>query len=358
MNTVSKYNEDEKIYININLRNPSEQYIDTRFTVNETSAILPKASDYAMWIERFTLDLTECPIAIFPHKEGSSNVNEGAISFSFDVNGTVYTANTMYSNIYGDLYDSEEYYFIYSYKRLIEIFNTAISTAFSLIPSGDLPDSITEPPFFIYSDILQKLQLICQFNYSLNNIKFYTNRIGAIYLDAFVFSEWVENSIDLPNFAKFDIKNENMQNAYVFPGQTMPDTTVNNPPYLIFTTEYSTLYKWDCLRTIYFESYNLGNRSEYIQNSSSYSNNETAAIVMDFEVDYSVTTTENGSQRGILNYNAIKPRLINLKSDSPLYNFDIQVYWISNTGKKYKLKSSYLTYNSIKIAFSKNKSYI
>lgn len=356
MNTVSKYNEDEKIYVNANLRNNySEVAIDTKFSINETSAILSKASDYAMWIDRFTLDLTDCPITIFPHKEGSSNKDEGEISFSFEVNGTVYTANTYMVNIYNIPGGEETYYFIYSYKRMVEIFNKAISDAFSLIPQGDLPDSITEPPFFIYSDILQKLQLICQFNYSLNNIKFYTNRMGMIYLDSFAFDGF---STNVEAFAKFNLNNENMQNAYVFPGQTMPDTTVNNPPYLIFTTEYSTLYKWDCLRTIYFESYNLGNRSEYIQNSSSYSTNETAAIVMDFEIDYNVSTSENGSQRGIINYNAIKPRLINLKSDSPLYNFDIQVYWVSNTGKKYKLKTPFTTYNSVKIAFSKNKSYI
>lgn len=359
-------------YVNVNIFNPFNYGIPANYLETRTQAILAKQSDWYLSVIRFSIPGDSIPIA-YMYTNPYPNTDILQLEYSVTLTGNGATSGQYFLNWIGPLYNptmsplvpaftaqtpnqspTDPYYYLESYQLFITMINDALALAYASLTIAGGAGSTTEAPYMTYDPVTSLFSLWAQQSYYQNANPGNTTNILI----------WMNTSL-YDFFSSFNT----LFNGFspVGPGQNFAivvQPNYNNIPtapsgYYQMTQEYSTLFEFNSLQSVLFQSANLSVNQESLssvgmQNIGSTSGNQVAMIT-DFEP---ISNSSAGQFRQDLQYNpTAEYRLANLTSTSALTLIDIQVYWVDKKGFNHQLIIYPGDTLTIKIVFIKKSFY-
>lgn len=314
------------IYLNINIQPSSGPA-----TYNETrpQKIVEKGSDYQLAINRFTVPWGNLPLLIFRIEEGDTQTdpNLGLYKFTLTYNGDDFTENAIFSPVYAapvprapsqnnGAQDKTEYYYIYTFSRLVSYFNDALAAAFVALKATYPGAPQTEPPYFIVKD--RKLNLIYPRNYNTsgNEISIKSNVDSSAFFDGVEYI-YDENATGKEVIFILDTL-PNFDDGYA-PFGTTPTTP---PIYIKKTAEFSSIPGWSEVKTLIFNTSLIPVRQEYIASSANEGRNTVRPILTDFDV-----SGWDGKREPIKFFTTSPYRYIDILTDQPIQSLNLSLLW-------------------------------
>lgn len=353
----------DNIYLNC-IINP-DPYLGQRdspcvFNETLTQAVIGDPSKYYCSVARFTLPLSNIPILLFPLDTSQTNplqsrlqigINIGGTypspsSASVGVGGTYFSQPIMYvpdNNLpipraVGPFTNADEvnqFYWIYSITQFLEMFNTALSAAYTA--SGIVGTPI---PYYSYDSNTQLISLHVTdafLNYA-GNPKIYMNALTVNYLESFKLYQDVLSPQTNPGQLYF------FHDLRVLPtGAVTPYTIVE---------DYNSISLWFSLRKIVVTSSTLPVTPEVIPGK----NGGTVTylpILTDFSID--LASTVNLGDVAI--YNPSFYRLVDMSTHVPITQVSLEFLWEDRFGNIIPILIEPFQSASIKLAFQKKSLY-
>jgi len=374
------YDDREHIYYNIKI---SPIYKDTEApqianSNIQTSNILNKQSDYecavTFWALRADLPIFICPIA-----EGTNNnINLTNFGVCYSFGGNDYTSSVIYvpnrtfpsyelplsplnNNGVQDI--KNEYYYVWRFIDFVDMVNTAFTNAFNSYKTAHAGQPETEPVWIQYDNETGLFSLVAQKAYLTSGVEIYMNELLYNYFSGL---KVYANVYDAPNFKTFRLlieHNFTNQTAYALKGGTIPAPPAV-PDYVINSQEYESRYTWANIISILFTSSSIQTRDEYIPQitnpnliSSSVNafNPNYRSILSYFDIIYDTSGNSGANWRQYLYYDPAIYKWIDLVSDIPLNNFNIEIFFQLTTGQLVPLKIPINSLVDIKLLFRKKK---
>jgi hypothetical protein len=371
----------EHVYIDIvKGYEPGNRYANYRQQFDK--AILPRACDYSLSIDRFNIPMTAIPIFIFNHQYELREGNNGGVYYNY------YNISMSYNDVYSDpmgvqfipsstnisQYDANDpdntdpvYYYVWNVAQFIRMLNETIKTAFSM-----LSDTVTLPigatyPFFTIDYSSNTLLYYAQRDfYDVDNveipIKLYLNTNlwnmlkGFNYLVIGGLVSPVDTGRDVQLLC-FNMNN----NLETFGG------TASTNYYYKMVNEFGaiTLINWNIAKGFFMTSNNLPVRNELLPSLSSSWNASTqqytiqksnvlvaTPIICSFDFIYTPSEPFPLNAQYVLN----SPyKLIDMTTISPITSIDVSVFWFDKYNNAYPLKFYRDEAMSIRILFQKIK---
>lgn len=376
----------ESIYYNTLITNSTSEPIQARYTENFGRDVLTNPEKYKMSIIRFNIPGSVLPIFVF-----NEQANYYSMSLTYEgYIGTGYLQyiNTRP----GTLISEYNYYYVNEYETMVYMINMALLAAFQnlitvlaaagkTIPAGTrYPPQFTyqsenrstymtmtklgylaNDPFKIWNDPdCNAIEVWCNFNMTRFFSGFQllkpkqsalTNYIGSttqlvnkiLCIDQgdnhsiFDFSltlGWEASTTyavgDIVSYSyssgDFFISLQNFNTGHE-PNGTATDTwwsVYNGFSGFVMSQEYQSLYSWNDAKFISFTTETIPIRAELIRSQGVVGYNERKIVT-----DYILSTDEGPEIRSEIVYNpTAQYRYIDLISNSPLRQVDIQVYWV------------------------------
>ena len=351
------------IYYNITISTTTVgvDTINASIVAQNTLPILDNPSEYYGSIVRLNTPQFEIPVAYFDVEiDPSGNVpyiNQGVYKFtvawgSITASGVLSTVSQNTQNVMwvqqdftakpvpinGQPKTQSSYYFVYDYETMINLWNTALATAYATVQSAvGAPLVANQPPFFYYNPNTQIIEL-----YSVQSVSEYTN--SGNFLQVFC------NDIMQPYVHGFKYYLVNYPTtSLLFNIQSYPNslTPINNVSfgspavnYIKVQQEYVSLNYWNMLRNIFItttmpvqqEGYYIGNGNNTIGQN---------LLLQSTLTDYIPDLTA-GQQAGVAGsqfiYNASSLwRIFQINSHTPLYNFSAALYFTDQNNYQWPL---------------------
>jgi hypothetical protein len=341
------------VYYNITIATTSVgvDTVNASIVAQNTLPILDNPSEYYGSIVRLNTPQFEIPLAYFDVEVDSSgnvpDINRGVYKFtvawgSVTASGVLTTVSSNTQNVMWEQQDftaspipingqpktQSNYYFVYDYETVINLWNKAIATAYATVQSAvGAPLVVNQPPFFYYNPNTQVIEL-----YSVQSYSEYTNSGNFLQL----FSNDIMQPL-IHGFKYFIINNA--PKSILFNIQSYPNsmTPLNNVSfgmpavnYIKVQQEYVSLNYWNMLRNIYItttmpvqqEGYYIGNSNNFIGQN---------LLLQSTLTDY-IPDLTGGQQAGVAGsqfiYNASSLwRIFQLNSHTPLYNFSASIFF-------------------------------
>ncbi len=366
----------DKQYYNVSIQfkdNPTGETV-AEFQEDRDVPILNKPNDWYMCITRFTINAQSIPIFIMDQildvgDPTNPNLTPYSVTISYfnlvgpDLIRSTFKVNIIYTpkNTFArpspptatSVKSISRYYYVFSYQHMIDMVNTALTTAFTAFKVAEPAALQTFVPFFRFDKETSLFSLITEFDFIepitgiLDGISQTVNR-AQVCLNDKLYNKCFQG---IP--AKFNgrgltggedycidvIQEQGNTNAYAFPGGTIPALPVN-PDFLIIEQEGKTLDQWNDVRDIVFTTRSIPIYKEMVKSSSSKDGLPTfLSTITDFQPN--LATALSGSS--ILSFFQEGPyRLINLLSPYPMRSFDFQIFWIDKIGNQIPI---FITFN-------------
>lgn len=324
----TKNNEETNLYYNIRVTKPYDPATVSinvekpiTFSTSRTSPVLENPNDYELAVVRFYLP-AEVPIFVINNIPGSPGYDENIWQFcqvGLEYDGSLEIVDLIYDPYCPPCLPVGSILF---YQEFIDMINTAYETAYNqlLAVKPGLPP--TAAPYLIYNANTELFSLLAQTAYNsqlANPVKIYLN-INVF--NRFFPSLPLKDIVDLgiSTFAQLRIQ-DNKNN-----------TSVSNPSvpigYYEMLQEYRTLSLWNDLQTVLLETNQIPVEPEFEPSDKDI----TKRLLTDFEPFVQINNREafQYQPQGAL-------RWMDLKSNYPLNNIDLRVYWQSKTGQVYPL---------------------
>lgn len=358
---MSKPYSPDYIYYNITIRhNPNlgpgiQQAV---YYSNQSDNIVPKCNDYYCSIVRFSVPGYNIPLMIFPIQNNQANPNLSTYSVTMEFGGIFYQVYLIFDprdftipapTTAIPLQKISEYYYIFEYQHMIDMMNTALATAYGMIPGPPAGSAI---PYFIFDPVTQLISFICtKAGYDLNQ----PNPI-SVYLNSPLYQlvqgiAVLDFGSSAANGASFQIYvTDTGNNSYTPPNQAV----VYPQLYYQIQQQFFALDNWNVFQNLVFTTSSIPIVKEYVQ-SSNVNNSAQTPIITDFNPYLS---DRSGSFRSILSYFPQGPyRLIDMISGDPLKKVDIQVFWQDKSNNLYPVYISTGQEVNIKILFVNKNAY-
>lgn len=321
------------------------------------SDVITKASDYYLSIVRFQINASSVPLIYFKIAPNQSNANLSPFTFTLTYGVNDYSATVVYvpdNNLTAPTVnpqpENNRYYYVYTYVHMIEMFNTALASAFTTLKTANPGATATTAPYFIYNTTTGRISLICEragyIESGADPVQIWVNSDLARYFDAMqVYYDTIDNDKTL-RFRILDYGNNRLD----------ADLNIDNSAgtLLQFTQEYAQLQNWNDFRDILFLTNTIPVESEKIQFQDNVGNESTLNILTDF----SPAIQNAGDQRSIFFYFPSGPyRILNLTSDSFIKRIDFQIKWVDINNV---VRDMYLAPNTsctVKFLFIKKSTY-
>lgn len=334
-------------YYNATISNLSyDKYTpDATYLANLNTPIIDKCSDYYCSIIRFTIPTGAIPILIY------DSTNPYVVRMSY--NG--FTANQ--SLIYTGVISQSDpiYWYVYSYQRMLDFINQAFKTCYATLraAAGNPPALPANTSPFLLLNTDNTISVICPQSYATNDVKIYIN----VFLNTF-FQNLEISDITADYFVRLAVKN-NGNNAI----------TVTTPPLGIASVAsfenrqpYQTLYNWNYIRSITFNSANIPINNEIVPNTPNVSNGNLpagsdnfAATTNNFKpilTDFEVPLQSGSDDFSFLQYYPQGPwRMIDMTSDQPLKTLNFNIVWTDRFGISHYLAIPPRQSITVKFAF-------
>jgi hypothetical protein len=351
-----------------------EQPMQATYNVTKTTPILDKASDYYCSIIRFDIPLESIPILIMPIIPNQGNPNLSPLIIGINYAGTKYP---VYVTFYPDnsltppvqnqpTQVITPYYYIYSYQQMINMFNIALSQAYTASGLAALFPTV-QPPFFFYDPVTELISLVVNSLFTTVTSPatalplIYINNASMHYLGSFDYYFNGFNQASGYDYI-FILNNTNPINpspptppqVLPSPNQIYTPLTTMTLTYYQYTESYSTIQYWFSLRKLLILTNSIPIPIEYVP-----ATNDTGLNVgMPIFTDFVPNLQQAGDSRSIAYYQpSAQYRLVNLIGDLPLQKVDLSVYWEDVLGNIYPVYIPQNNQGSVKIGFFKKSLY-
>lgn len=344
-------------YYDLVIRNYSspdhESEIPLRFLQNQSTPIVPNAKSYEMSVVRFQMDSFLLPCLLFQPELGQSDPNLGSYTLTLEWDDGVGTLTSgLAENIVwipqkqnapvptgpslnpNGLADYSEYYFCTSYNYFCQLMNTAFTSAMAKLNTltGGVVLATVEAPFITWSSDGNKATMYARESH------FDSSSTGAhvnIYFNRSTFSLF--NSF---SYLKFGVANPNKKYYQLLMDRFQGEKVINLPNFgidmLIWSEqELSTIDQWTPVGSIAFTSSTLPIQANQMSQPAIYENGVQRNLGNTYQNFANIITdiSSDEAYRPSLLYNpTAEYRLITLHNDSPIYQFDIEVYWRDKLG--------------------------
>ena len=346
------------MYYNLTIRgtNTGVGEVPATILAQNSYPILQNPSEYYGSIIRMSVNLFSIPVAFFyPFVDSNGNVpdvNKGAIAFTLVYGTNSVTQNLTYISNNGETppnnglpYKANPYWFIYDYESYINIWNTALLTAYnslsSLVGLGILPAN--HQPFFYYNPQSSLIELYCEQTVSEpkigNYLQIFANDNIQPYIKGFKYAYM--NDPSPFKFIMFQVQS--------LPNTTTPlnNVTLGSLTYIKMSQEFNGMAFWNIvegvnvltnLKTIQ-EGYYVGNGAASSSISQLSNNLIFQSSLTDFLPDLSIGSGSTGAICGIYVYNASSLfRLFQFVNDeSPLLEVSATIVWTDKQGNVWPL---------------------
>lgn len=361
---------DDVIYYNISINNTSPDTagltkgkfalpLTANVQANNNIPILKNPNDYIGAIVRFSVPCFATPTISFIVQTGQSDINLGIGSFTLEYDGIF--SNQVFHIYRPQIEDavlpkpplitqdfSTYYYFLYSYIWLIDIYNTALATAFTDLQSktsGSLTNA--KVPFFYYDPNTQLISLYADATYFdsslVKPIYIYFNSVISQYFNGFPFNEVNVGS------------SNGVDDYFLITGANgINQKTLNSILYNVVSQEFISLGYLSPLKNIIITTtMNVNSEIFYVQSPSVLQNNNYINVLTDFIPDLS-GGQEAGVGSKIFIYNASSLyRVFNFIDNNPLYSIQLGISWVDALGNIFPLLLVKGTIATVKLMFIK-----
>lgn len=317
-------------YLNLRLKNLSNDPLECKILDTRNSSIILRPSDYEMSVVRFSLDIALIPIfnpvipdIMFPFRTDMSvTLLFGGVPFLASVN----------------ILPQDKAIGIFSYQRYLDYVNTAFLTAFTALKLTFPASPQTSAPLLYLDDASQLINLYVQDTYLDTNPQAITiamnhNLYRIVNLP---FASYFGNS--QPNGIDYTLIINNSGILIPAVGARVGYPLGVRPvlgDVILFSQEQYALGRWSDLSSIVFSSNVLPINREYQpsvfgdQQNYNFSGN-SISILTDFEIIKSQTPA--GSRGVIQYYPQGEYRMITLSGTNPIKQIDTLVSWIDVKG--------------------------
>ena len=355
---------DGIVYVNLALSNTGTVDINAVVREVRSTEIIHNTADYFLAVARFSIPLYSVPLINFGNYITSGNTT--SMSFTLYYDGT-FSPQTFvdyiapYSQSVAAPYQSPS--FCYDYTEVLHMFNIALSTAFTNLPSKPVG---ALAPYFIFDNPTQRISLIVQ------DLYLYSNSIPIIIgfnytLDPFfigftyVYQTLLTNSLTATNGMDFFFIIRNQYNNLYIPPSNSPYSGYTGSCYFL-EQPFTEVTYWNALQSIFL----LSNTIPSVPESSPLNaldinqypavNDNTKIILQDFIPDLS--TPGSYSNIAIYTPGFSEFRLVNLTNSTPLKSIDIIINWVDTFGNIFPIILSQGQGIFIKLAFIPKKFYL
>lgn len=245
-----------------------------------------------------------------------------------------------------------DYFFIYSYQQVLNMFNTAMANALTDLIALDPTLVGYQPPYFIYREGIISLIVPSQW-LTTSKPDLYFNKPTYDLFNG-LNGNYFAGADDLT----FKVRIEYKDNYY-----QPPFVPIAVPPadYLIFTEEYQVYRNWSPLRSILFVSNSLTTAGESYPNFENITNVIDPTGNISYEsilTDFTPDIVLPGTEREQLVFTQTGPfRLVDLTSHNPVSRIDMFIYWTDIYGHRYPITIPFNSTVEVKLLFSKKELY-
>jgi hypothetical protein len=351
----------DNIYYNFNITNDPDVNntgILAQREINFDQILLENPQDFYVSIQRFSVSGKGIPLMICPIVANQSNKNltPWRITLQNPTSGAFFTQDIIWvpdNDVNPSLvnqpiptqdltYLDGEYYYLYTYEKLADLFNTAFSTAMTTLKGLDLtipPNYVA--PYFLFNVDNGKYELITDIR---NTVDIFMNVISELLFDGFRFFLNFNLNADFKRKIIIEILPNNENENFVNGVSTSPRT-------LITRQEFSNIDYINSAKSIIFISNTLGNQKEFISTKGTDTSGLNGiSILTDFEFPFDTI----GGPRQKLQYATTgisNLRLVNINNINPIKKLDVSVFWQDNLGRVFPLYLVRGGYVSIKFIF-------
>jgi len=403
LNLISKYTSPDNIYYDLTLTNFIEdgtRLDQLKFNETRNTYFVPRADDYYLSIMRFQVDSYTLPTHFAEIQTNQADPDLMTASFTLEYDDGVnppiahqefcrWVPNTDIpippppsSNPNG-LQTNSPYYYSYNFRHMIDIFNDCLQDAFvalNLLVGGiTLQNDL--PPYFIWdsnnnkailyadSGIEDEFDILSRVGYndylpsSTPRIRIYMNRATESLLSSLPYDRvGITNTLGRVFKLKVGYTRQFGSNVPLYnnlvelPAFFLSSAPTINRYYIKLEQEYSTISNWTPVASVVFTSstlpINVNSLSapvilvnkQVIQNAN---NSNFAPIITD------IASNEMVYKPNLLYVPSAQYRLVDLHTNTPINNIDIQVYWKDRFGTLQPFLFGSGSTCSIKLAFFK-----
>jgi hypothetical protein len=364
---MQRYDINDHIYYNIEVRNRSETFgdIPAQFKSTFQRFLVGDADEYNLAIPRFSIPRYTLPYSIFRVEEGlgQTDINLGiyTIRMSLWAGGPLYSEQLVFSPFSINGTDipkppsenngvqdtSGKYYYVYTPDYWCDLYNAAFKAAFTALKTANPGISTTYAPYIRYNPTTYLYTLYVERHF-VDEIKLEYNRPAFQTLGHIGYSKRDLQTIDGYYFMSLNRDNY-LQEPLFLNGETPYGTVATNPPeWFSYQQEIELVSAYSSLKKFLFitnlipvnpENTNVYDKGDELQSIN---------IVTDF-----IVQQDRGDQANIVFNNSAPYRYIDLVNDNPIYAFDIYIYWVDELGEERLVQIGPQSVLEIKFAFVK-----
>lgn len=368
-------NSPDYIYYDLQINNfQSTNTESPHLTFNESRSIplLQKANEYKMSVVRFQVDTYSLPtfIADIEPNQGDANKMIESITLEWQTGGTVVSGNPVYltwiptnMNIATPIPPSQtpnrvqsnytQYYYGNSFRHYCDLVNNALKTAttslITQIGGGTLTNLL--PPFLKWNESTNCAELYAQelfYNWSkTNHVNIYFNRpLFAKFTSMPAIRYGV--SATLGRYYRMYMKDDILTRTI----------TLDSQVYIKTPQEFSTISNWTPVSSIVFISNTLPVVNNQMSNPVVINNGVIlpGGLTPNFNnIISDICTNEMVYKPNLIYVPSAQYRYIDLKTDQPVSDLTIQVYWKDKQGNLNQFILLSGASASMKILFEKKK---
>jgi len=338
MSLVDAHHGNDSEYYNIRIGSVNGDQI-ARFGEERVTPILANPSQYELAVVRFSVPAQKLPIMFFrtgEEKDGYLPGEQYSVTMSFDgvdVTRQLIHVNTEFpagTHLYGKPT-------VWAYNDFLESLNNAFDDVFADMKTAKPLAPPTAPPFMHFNHISKLFTLNAPVEYLTDGvvptIEIFFNRELARLFDMF------QN--------RYHAENNNLKRwHYVVHDHILNHKTINGNDYLSMTQDDSTLYLWNELQSIQFQTSSIPVNPEFLSSQK----NVTSRVITDFEPESTAPSRE------VIQYYPQGPlRFYDLKSSFPLSSIDLKVEWVDRKGVNRPVYVSEEDPLTVKLLFRKRK---
>jgi hypothetical protein len=400
----------DNIYLNLSsVLSNSEDILE--FNTTFPQAVIRNPRDYYLSVVRFSIPQSALPNSILPIVEnqpiGTENPNLTTLEFTVQIGGAFpndpaasYYPQSVIYNTFGDAippnpvpgiypntvsYPVTQYYFSYSVRNILQMFNTALQTAIlaaiaanptapqaTSVNAGDLPyfefdvnnrllvfiankvwaTNINTNLAWIYinDSLLQYLKGFLYYSYNTTNLQNSTNSIFFLRLDYDSYTQYWLGPIGAQ-------AGDILSTSTTAGGVTT--TVQDNSNHFKVSQEFLGLQLWNPVKRVLITT-DLPIRSEYQQVNSSDSviNNNNNITQLPILTDYVIDNSNSIVDISEFVYNPSgQYRLVDINTDQPIYNVQFKVFWSDYVLNVFPLLAPQHNNATLKIGFFKKDLY-
>lgn len=312
--------DNDNIYYNITIKNTTNAIIRANFNEQRVEPIVEDSKDYEMAVSRFSFDISNVPIFIWP--------SDTTFSLTYRYLGVDYTTNLLFvANRTVNIYGTNA---IWSVEDFIQSLNLALLTGYLV---AGIPTGVTwfKPKFKFNPNAsggTLTLTIPAEFTAGVNNVEIFFNRALYPYLQSFAMD--LDNNDPIKYGQIVFTVNENEVSV----GPT-------NIAGFVYTSEYNIIPSWS---GVY--SYVFSTTMPVLSENNSGSSNIRQTIITDFLPDESLNNK-------VLQYSPSVLRFYSLDSGAPLDNINLTLQWRDINDNLYPIYIDPNRFITVKLLFRK-----